>query len=174
VSDEFSDFFYVHIVVGYFSMVFSISPLAHHVAVLASFASLCPRYDIDDNFLKCTHGILMKLDNIVIRYLRIKRRNQTFCVLCQETDTIGHVKEKLIEVMQQHDIRLGGAACTAAEMRLLKASNGEPIHDSNSDGENTIQAAQLKDDQVLHLVFRMTDDEYEPVEIISTDLQDAS
>jgi hypothetical protein len=60
-------------------------------------------------------------------------------------------------------------------MRLLKASSGEPIQDSSD--ADTIQAAQLKDDQVLHLVFRVvggTADEYEPVEIISTDLQEAA
>jgi hypothetical protein len=110
----------------------------------------------------------------VLRYLRIKRRNQTFCVLCQETDSIGQVKEKIVEIMQQHaDLRPAQGSPAATEMRLIKASNGEPISDS-SDDDNTIQAAQFKDDQVLHLVFHIADNGYEPVEIISTDLQEAS
>jgi hypothetical protein len=110
---------------------------------------------------------------LTVRYLRIKRRNQTFCLLCQETDSFGQVKEKIVEIMQQHaDIRPEQGSAVADEMRLIEASHGDPINDAYDD-DTTIQAAQLKDDQVLYLVFRIADNEYEPVEIISTDLQDA-
>ena len=93
-------------------------------------------------------------------YIRIKRRNQTFCLLCNHTDSIQSVKEQLAMATKQH---MDDAAVGAEDMRLLW--NDSILQDSDT-------LRELKDDCVLHLVFKVADDEYESVDIVSTDLQE--
>jgi len=93
-------------------------------------------------------------------YIRIKRRNQTFCLLCNNTDSIQSVKEQLAMAAKQH---LDDAEVGADDMRLLW--NDSILHDTDT-------LHELKDDSVLHLVFKVADNEYESVDIVTTELQE--
>ena len=83
------------------------------------------------------------------------------------------VKSQIAGAMIQFGMRPGSPSVDdlLQEMRLIKAKSQDVL----TDNEATLQTAELQENEVLHLVFAVNDDntEYEPVEIISTDLQDA-
>jgi len=99
--------------------------------------------------------------SISYSYIRVKRRNQTFCLLCNNSDSVQTVKEQLAMAAKQH--LDNDAVVDANDMRLLY--NGSVLQD-----DETLQ--DFKDDSVLHVVFKVADNEYEPVDIVSTDLQE--
>jgi superfamily II DNA or RNA helicase len=112
---------------------------------------------------------------LLARYIRIKRRNQTYCLLCDESDSIATVQTKLAGILQQHPVP--GYTTTPestdpnTNMKLLY--EGKPLlHD-------TLKKCDIKDGAVLQLVFAIGDDdddddndEYEQVNIASTDLSE--
>ncbi|KAL7578743.1 hypothetical protein ACA910_015976 [Epithemia clementina (nom. ined.)] len=119
------------------------------------------------------------------RYIRVKRRDKTYCLLCDESQSIASIKEKLagmIRQFQQTDNDDDGG-CQQQEiptMRLLrvmdesgKTQQQEEDEDQGIlDDTDTLASAKILDNQVLHLVFCINEDEdeYEPVEVVSTEL----
>jgi hypothetical protein len=104
-----------------------------------------------------------RLQSTVCRYIRVKREKQTFCLLCSAEDTFGTVKEQLAAAMQQH----GSENTASNSMRLL-------LPDATVlDSDKTLSEHDIKSDAVLHLVLAISDSEWEPVDIHSTDLEDA-
>ena len=71
------------------------------------------------------------------RYVRIKRRNQTFCLLCDRGSTIADVKRNLEVAVKQHPGE-GDDSPTRDSMRLL--------HETNVlDDESTLEKLELKE-----------------------------
>ena len=124
------------------------------------------------------------------RYIRVKRRHQTFCFLCDKGDTVGSLKEKVAAAAQQHK----GDAHPAAALRLLLTSTTSTAAAATADNpsSSSVGAAGtvvLEDDaetlgncpglkhdgsDLLHVVVRVADNEWESVDVLSTDLEDAA
>jgi hypothetical protein len=84
-------------------------------------------------------------------------------LLYSAEDTFGTVKEQLAAAMQLH-----GSESTASDsMRLLL--HGATVLDS----DKTLSEHDTKSDAVLHLVLAISNSEWEPTDIHSTDLEDA-
>mmetsp|Transcript_26019 Transcript_26019/g.71664 ORF Transcript_26019/g.71664 Transcript_26019/m.71664 type:complete len:119 (+) Transcript_26019:160-516(+) len=98
-------------------------------------------------------------------YLRIKRRDKTFCLLCEESDTVLSVKEKLGKIILQFGNEQDGDDDGPPTMRLLQEKSQAVLHDAD-----TLSAAKVVDNSVLHLVYSINDDddEFEPVEVVET------
>mmetsp|Transcript_10179 Transcript_10179/g.24725 ORF Transcript_10179/g.24725 Transcript_10179/m.24725 type:complete len:106 (-) Transcript_10179:6592-6909(-) len=87
-------------------------------------------------------------------YLRVRRLNQTYFVLCNEDDTIGYVKEQ---------ISLATKSETKAEhMRLIKPKDNTSL---DNDDEKLSKHEELKNDSELYVVFQISDDEWEGVHV---------
>jgi hypothetical protein len=132
------------------------------------------------------------------RYLTIKRRNQTFCLLCEDTETIRSIQEKLAQASNQHSTATGTAGdqssendkpdLSADDIRLLRppgggGSSSTDNHHTDEPGmptvikeEETIQDLQLpKDKAILYMVHRISDDDtWESVDVVSTAVFDAT
>jgi len=122
------------------------------------------------------------------RYIRVKRRHQTFCFLCDKGDTVGSLKEKVAAAAQQHK----GDAHPAEALRLLltpkTTSTAATANDPSSvgaagtvtvlenDAETLGNCPGLKHDgsDLLHVVMQVGDNEWESVDVRSTDLEDAA
>jgi hypothetical protein len=104
------------------------------------------------------------------RYIRVKRKNQTFCLLCAAQDTFGTVKTRLATAFQQHD---ADNSSSNSGMRLQLPSSGADAAPTVLD-DDAIVGSQLKEDAVVHLVLAMSDSEWEAVDIEFTDIQDAA
>ena len=94
----------------------------------------------------------------IIRYLRIKRLNQTYFVLCQEDDTIGYLKEQ-ISIATKHTTK-------AEYMRIIQPKDNVPLED---DEEKISKYEEIKNESELYVVFQISDDEWEGVHIEKTD-----
>jgi len=87
-------------------------------------------------------------------YVRIRRKQQTFCVFCQpQQHTPDFLKDQIKEILAQFD------TAEDREMRLMDTA-----------GEEVTDLKTLKNEQELHVVFRLTDDEFEPVDIPNVDM----
>ena len=96
------------------------------------------------------------------RYIHVKRRNQTFCLLCDESDTVESLKQKIVQALQQH------STDEVPTMRLQLTTDATVLED-----EQPLRHYQVKDNDVLHMVYAVSDDEYETVDITSTEVQDS-
>lgn len=94
-------------------------------------------------------------------YLRVERRNQTFCLLCETSDTIASLKTQLALAASQHSTD----GVDADQMRLL-------LDTTVLEDDSTIAGLELKDDAVLYLVYAVADNEYESVDVVSTAFQE--
>jgi hypothetical protein len=95
------------------------------------------------------------------RYIRVKRRNHTFCLLCSAEDTFQIVKQKLASALQQHD----PDNSNNSNMRLQTSGS-----DVNVLEDDAVVGNELKDDAVVHLVLALSDSEWEPVDIEFTEI----
>ena len=93
-----------------------------------------------------------------IRYLRIKRLNQTYFVLCQEDDTIGYLKEQ-ISIATKHTTK-------AEYMRIIQPIDNVPFED---DEEKISKYEEIKNESELYVVFQISDEEWEGVHIEKTE-----
>jgi hypothetical protein len=102
------------------------------------------------------------------RYIRVKRRKQTFCLLCPANDTVQTVKQKLASALQQHGPDSSDSPDESSMRLQLPGSDATVLED------DSILGNELKDDAVVYLVLAVSDTEWEPVDIEVTEIQDAS
>ena len=95
-------------------------------------------------------------------YIRVKRRDKTYCLLCEQADTIGSVKEKLAEIIQQFQPPTDKEQ--APILRLLEEKSQAVLEDSE-----TLESSKIADNGVLHLVYCIDEDDevFEPVEVVA-------
>jgi hypothetical protein len=159
-----------------------------------------------------------------LRYLRVKRRNQTFCFVCEDTDTVLDVKRKVFAAVSQHsedgpDNDNDGPSSAESLQLLIPAGPKQPQQededdnvDEDDDDEEMMEdgndtniekrrrrSSFLKDDDtlgsvrgkaaaaapsggkeaaeeaelLLHVVFPVADNEWEPVDVAPTIIQDS-
>jgi hypothetical protein len=146
-------------------------------------------------------------------YLRVKRKNQTYCFLCEDTDTILDVKRRVHAAVSQHaeheDSSGDDGPSSAESLQLLLPAeteqqpqqgsednadddgDDEEMMDDDDDDNRKKLSSFLKDDDtlgnvrgkasmkeeeaelVLHVVFPVADNEWEPVEVVPTAIQDS-
>mmetsp|Transcript_29205 Transcript_29205/g.70453 ORF Transcript_29205/g.70453 Transcript_29205/m.70453 type:complete len:103 (+) Transcript_29205:76-384(+) len=94
-------------------------------------------------------------------YLRIKRHSQTFFITCNPDHTIKYVKEQ-IALATKDELK-------ADQMRLLLPKKGTVLTD-----DATIQTLEIKSDTVLHMVSKISDNEWEPVDVFPDPISDKS
>ena len=113
------------------------------------------------------------LSQLTRRYLRIKRHNQTFCFLCEEKDTVLSVKERVVAAANQHCGPDEANRISADLLRLLTTTTNTTVLD---DTDTLGGCGLLKRDgnDVLHVVLKVADDEWESVDVMSTDLEDVA
>jgi len=91
-------------------------------------------------------------------YLRIRRLNQTYFVMCNGDDTVGYLKEQ---------ISLATKKETKPEhMRLINAKDNQPLED---DTEKLSKHEDLKNESELYVVFQISEKEWEDVNVQSTE-----
>jgi len=93
------------------------------------------------------------------RCIVIKRRNETYHFLCDETDTVGSLHTKLHDVWKQH-----APDYADAQLRLLKG-------DIVLNVEQSLVDAGLVDQSVLYAVLQVAENEYESVDVQKIDLK---
>lgn len=90
-------------------------------------------------------------------YVRIRRKQQTFYVLCEPTvHGADHLKSQVRLALQDD------APESLDEMRLMDTGGTELDED----------LSKLENEQELHIVFRISDDEYEPVDVRNVDMSE--
>lgn len=94
----------------------------------------------------------------------MKRKNQTYCFLCDASDTVLSLKQKIQNVVAQHP---GKAEDKNIQLQLI-----HPDGPTVLDDEDKLVEYEIKDNSVLHVAFGIADNEFEQVDIQSTDLQD--
>lgn len=99
-----------------------------------------------------------------VRYIRIKRQNQTFCFHCSPSETVQDLKEKVVVAANQH---CGGDEANKISASLLQICQSTEGFSSKLDDSTGV--ADLPD--VLYVVLKVSDDEWEPVDVESTDLE---
>lgn len=93
---------------------------------------------------------------IYISYVRIRRKLQTFYVFCQpDVHGVDHLK-------QQVATALAGFSDDPVEMDDLKIMD--------TAGTDLEDLSKLENEQELHVVFRISDEEYEPVQVQHADM----
>ena len=131
------------------------------------------------------------------RFIRIKRRNQTYGFLCDlSSDTVLDLKEKIVEAVNQFSSSANdNDNVTTDSIRLLLPDQSTILEDTNllqeyeDDLKNSKKHQQrgssaatpppppsssTQFDALLYLIFKVTDDdEYEAIDIISTEMEDA-
>lgn len=104
--------------------------------------------------------------------MTIRRRNQTFCLLCDDTDTIRSIKEKLVQATNQHSAENDDENLLSADdLRLLKpGSKTDAENVVLKDDDQVIHNLELpKDNATLYMVHKISDDDtWESVDIVST------
>jgi len=104
------------------------------------------------------------------RYIRVKRRNQTFCFLCEVGDTGKIIKEKVATAANQHCGDDEANQISPDLLRLLTVNN-TILEDTDTVG--SCESLKRDGNDTLHVVVKVADDEYESVDVMSTDLEDA-
>jgi hypothetical protein len=98
--------------------------------------------------------------------VRCKRRNQTFCFLCHSSDTILSLKEKIVDAANQH---CGDDPANKISSELLRIMKGDNTILDNDDEEI---AKSIQNNDVVNVVLKISDDEYEPVELETSTMDD--
>jgi hypothetical protein len=87
-------------------------------------------------------------------YIRIRRKQQTFYVLCEpNVHDADHLKSEICTA-------LAADAPEKDDMKLMDTAGDELSED----------LSKLENEQELHVVFRISDDEYEPVDVRNADM----
>lgn len=95
------------------------------------------------------------------RFLRAKRRNQTFCFLIHATDTIEILKDKIVDAANQHCGNDPANKISSDLLRIMK-----PDHTILEDSDEL--STKLKNNDIVHVVLKISDSEYELVELESS------
>lgn len=93
------------------------------------------------------------------RYLRIKRHNQTYFIMCQPTDTVGYLKEQ---------VALANKEVQADQLRLILPTTAtSPTPTILQDDSATLSkySDTIVNESELHVVFQISETEWEAVNI---------
>ena len=93
---------------------------------------------------------------MVHRYVRVKRYNQTYFVMCQPSDTFAFIKQQ---------VALANPECLANHMRLILPKENIVLQDEDK-VEN--YGDDIKNETELYVVFKISDEEWESVAIAET------
>mmetsp|Transcript_63816 Transcript_63816/g.176385 ORF Transcript_63816/g.176385 Transcript_63816/m.176385 type:complete len:101 (+) Transcript_63816:96-398(+) len=93
-------------------------------------------------------------------YLRVKRQNQCYFIMCQPEDTVGFVKEQ---------VALANKEYKADQMRLIIPNDNTILAD---DDKLQKHEDHIKNEAELHVVFQTADGEWEDVAIAETQAGD--
>lgn len=86
--------------------------------------------------------------------------------MCEDSDTVASVKKKVAAAANQHCGNDKANEISADLLRLLKP-DGSVLKE-----EDALQDCELNaDDAVLHVVVQIADDEWEDVDVVSTELE---
>lgn len=93
---------------------------------------------------------------MVRRYLRVKRYNQTYFVMCQPNDTFAFIKQQ---------VALANTECLANHMRLILPKDNIVLQD-----EEKVEkyGDDIKNETELYVVFKISDEEWESIAIAET------
>lgn len=87
-------------------------------------------------------------------YVRIRRKQQTFYVLCEpNVHDANHLKTEICTA-------LAAEAPDQADIKVMNTAGDELGGD----------LSKLENEQELHVVFRISDDEFEPVDVRNSDM----
>ena len=92
--------------------------------------------------------------------LRVKRHNQTYCIVCEPDDTVGFVKAQ---------VALANKEVKPDQMRLILPKDNVILDD---DDKLNKYEDQIKNETELHVVFQIADGEWESVAIAETQARD--
>jgi hypothetical protein len=92
------------------------------------------------------------------RYLRIRRLKQTYFIKCTSDDTIGYLKEQ-ISLATKKEVK-------PDHMRIIQAKDHKPLDD---DMEAISNHEELNNGAELHVVFQISDAEWEAVHVDDTE-----
>jgi len=85
---------------------------------------------------------------------------------------VGTVKQKVVAAANQHCGDDAANEISADLLRLLTVTNTVLDNDNETLGE--CESLKKDGNDVLHVVVKIADDEWEGVDVVSTDMEDAS
>ena len=122
---------------------------------------------------------------VIYRYVRVKRQHQTFCFLCEPSETIRSVKEKVGAALAQHE-KANHTIPSIDAFRLLHADAARTVLDDTETIESIQSAPKTEEGSnktpndtvpalLFYLVFPSSDaesgEEWEPVQVVNTDIE---
>lgn len=90
------------------------------------------------------------------RYVRLKRQNQVYFVMCQPDDTVGYLKQQVALANKKE--------WKAEQMRVILPKGNTVLEDSDKLEEHE----EIKNETELYVVFQISEQEWESVNIEST------
>lgn len=90
------------------------------------------------------------------RYVRLKRQNQVYFVMCKPDDTVGYLKQQLVLANKKE--------WKAEQMRVILPKGNTVLEDSVKLEEHE----EIKNESELYVVFQISEQEWESVNIEST------
>lgn len=93
-------------------------------------------------------------------YLRLRRKNQTFFILCQPTQNVAFLKTQVEIALKDRD-----EETTSDCMRLLDPTGTVMEDDDTLEG--------IANESEFHVVFSIADDEWEPVDLVDLDCMES-
>jgi hypothetical protein len=94
-------------------------------------------------------------------HVRIRRKNQSFFIMCVPSQTALYLKHQVAQCLHEH--HLENAPESPSQLQILTAE-GTVLEDDDS-------LENLTNEQELHVCFPISDNEWEPVDIVSTETQ---
>ena len=115
----------------------------------------------------CIGLFLTDLFDSSVRYVRVKRQNQTFFIPCAAEDKILTVKEKIEQALKVSEKDDG---VTSEHMRLLLP----PPKSTVLEDDESLNHYEIKNDMELHVVFQISENLWETVAVESMDVASSS
>ena len=109
------------------------------------------------NMYDCHSAICFDVSLLKIRYLRIKRQNQTYFVTCNPDDTFGYLKEQVALA--------NNGEYEAKQMRMILPKDSTILNDD----DKISSREEIKSESELYVVFAISDGEFEPVQVVVED-----
>lgn len=108
-------------------------------------------------FLSSFHSQRLLLFLLIFRYVRIKRQNQTYFVMCTPGDTIGYLKEQVALATKEE--------YKAGQMRMILPKDNTVLEDEDKLEKHE---DEITNETELHVVFQISEGEWESVYIEDT------
>lgn len=115
--------------------------------------------------------------------MQVKRRNQTFLFLCEATDSVRTVKERVVAAANQHcgssdddddDDNSNNNKISADLLRLYASDTVTVLLDATLIKEVEGGLKDGGDAAVFYVVVQVADDEWEAVDVVSTEMDETA